>query len=354
MKPESAANSGLPLISILMVNYNGQAHLKEFFESVFELNYPKERYEVVVVDNASCDGSADWIWKNYPQVKLICLDKNYGFTTGNNIGVKYCRGTFLALINNDTVLDKNWLIELVKHAVKDADAIYGSKMMWYSRRDYIVYGGGRLFAWGEPCHLQTYSKDPGTEREPSLTMYADGCGELISKEIFLKLDGFDESYFCYSDDIELSWKAWLLGYRIYFVPTAKFYHKVSATLGSRSFAFIYYIVRNQLRNIFKFTEFPNLIIMLPSYAFYSLSLYLAVYCFQEKKFSLILPMTKAFLKFFTEIPQLTPVRRHFQKYRRIRDRDLKKMGLILTFSQSVCEAFATFGRKAKFQQEARV
>ncbi|MFH0846710.1 MAG: glycosyltransferase family 2 protein [Chloroflexota bacterium] len=350
---QGSVDSDLPFVSILMVNYNGQAHLKEFFESVFQLNYPESRYEVVVVDNASRDGSPDWIRNNYPRVKLICLDKNYGFSTGNNVGVKYCQGKFLALINNDTVLDKDWLIELVRQAVKEPDAIYGSKMLWYKRRDYIVYGGGRLFAWGEPCHLQTYARDRGTEVNPSLTMYADGCGELLSKEVFLKIAGFDESYFCYSEDIELSWKAWILGYRIYFVPTAKFYHKVSATLGSRSFAFIYYIIRNQLRNIFKFAEFRDLVIMLPSYAFYSLSLYLVVYCFQERKFSLILPIMKAYLKFFTEIHHLIPIRRQFQKRRRVTDKELKRMGLILTFSDSISEAFATLSRKSKFQKDTR-
>ncbi len=342
----------LPLVSILMINYNGEAHVEEFFKSVFDLNYPKDKYEVVVIDNASSDGSPEWIEQNYPQVKLVRLDENYGFAVGNNIGVKYCQGKFIALQNNDTVLDKDWLIELTKQAVKDPDAIYGSKMLWYSKRDYIVYAGGKFFAWGDACHLQCYAQDSNEQTQPFLVMYADGCGALISKEVFLKIGGFDESYFCYAEDYELSWKAWLLGYKAYFVPKAKFYHKVSATLGNRSKPYIYFLLRNQLRNMIKFAGLPTLVVMYPSFMAYYLAMYLVVYCFQESNFSLILPILKAYLKIISELPSLIKVRRRFQKQRKIRDRELKKLGLILTFSQSIREALATFNRKSKFWKEA--
>ncbi len=110
LREEPLCGVEAPFVSILMVNYNGQVHLSEFFESVFRLNYPKDKYEVVVVDNASGDGSPDWIRQNYPQVTLVCLDKNSGFAAGNNIGVKYCKGKLIALINNDTVYDKDYTV----------------------------------------------------------------------------------------------------------------------------------------------------------------------------------------------------------------------------------------------------
>ncbi len=124
-----------------MVNYNGQAHLEEGFESVFNLNYPRDKYEVVVVDNASSDGSPEWIRQNYPEVRLVRLDKNTGFARGNNIGVNCCQGKFITLANNDTVMDKDWLVELVKQALKDPQAIYCGKTLSYSKRDYIIFGG---------------------------------------------------------------------------------------------------------------------------------------------------------------------------------------------------------------------
>ncbi len=343
----------LPLVSILMVNYNGQPHVKEFFESVFDLNYPRDRFEVVVIDNASKDGSPDWIEKNYPQVRLIRLRKNLGFAGGNNVGVReYCKGEFIALQNSDVVLDKEWLLELVKWAVKEPWAIYGSKMLWYSRRDYIVYGGGKLFSWGGHCHLKTYARDLSDETEPFLVLYADGCGALIGRELFLKLGGFDESYWAYAEDYELSWKAWLAGYKAYFVPAARFYHKVSASFGMRSWAHVYYLVRNEIRNIIKFTEPATMVVMLPTFMAYYLATYLIVYCFQERHFSLIVPILKAYFQIVLEFPSLLQIRKRFQRERKIRDRELKKLGLILSFRESIREAWAILGRKREFWKES--
>lgn len=353
VKVDTADRAILPFVSILMVNFNGKVHLKEFFESVFNLNYPRDRFEVVVIDNASSDGSPEWIKENYPEVKQVILEKNTGFAIGNNIGANYCQGKFIALINNDTVLDKEWLIELIKQAIKAPDAIYGSKMLWYRKRDYVVYGGGRLFAWGDCCHLQCYAKNVH-EREPSLTMYADGCGVLLSKEIFQKIGGFEESYFCYCEDYELSWKAWLLGYKVYFVPTAEFYHKVSSTLGGRSHAYIYLLWRNQLRNIIKFAEPGSLTVMLPLFTGYAMAMYLVVYCIQERNFSLVLPLAKAYGSIISDMPRLLKVRKEFQKNRKIRDKELKKLGLIMSFKKSIGEALSTLNRKSKFSKVTAV
>lgn len=337
----------LPFVSILLANYNGMDHLEEFLTSAYTLNYPKDRFEVVIVDNASTDGSAEWIEQNYPQVKLVREKKNHGFAVGNNIGAKYCQGEFLALQNNDTRLDKDWLIELIREAIKDPEGLYGSTMLWHSRPDHVVYGGGKYFAWGDAFHLDCYTKEkPG--QEAFVTMYADGCGELLAKKVFLEIGGFDETYFCYAEDYELSWKARILGHQVYMVPKARFWHKVSSVYGNRSSTYIYYLLRNQLRNMIKFAECPTLLVMYPGFMAYYLTLYAAVYSLQEKNFSLIFPMLKAYLKIVFELPRLFKVRRKFQKQRKIKDRQLKKLGLILNFSQSVREAFATLKRKNEF------
>jgi GT2 family glycosyltransferase len=348
MEQESNKPIELPFVSILMVNYNGQVHLKEFFESVFRLNYPKNKYEVVVVDNASKDGSPDWIDKNYSQVKLIRLAENTGFARGNNIGVSHCRGRFTALINNDTVLTRDWLTELVKQAVKEPDAIFTSKMLFYDRRDHIAYGGANLFFWGQGYFPRVYEKDDDKELQPSPVLCASGCGVLIPKDLFLKLGGFDESYFCYAEDFEISWKAWLMGYRVYYIPTARFYHKVSMTMGGNSHLLIYLLYRNDMRNIVKLAGTTTLISMLPLFMAYSYAMYFAVYCLQEKQFSLIWPILKANFRILYEIPGLLPVRKKIQKERKIRDKDLKKMGLILPLGESIKSSLAVLRRRGEF------
>ena len=348
MEQESNKPIELPLVSILMVNYNGQNHLEEFFESVYALNYPKDKFEVVVVDNASKDGSQDSIEKSWPQVKLIRLDENTGFARGNNIGVKHCSGKFIALINNDTVLEKDWLIELVKQAVKEPDALYGSKMMWYKYPEYIIEDGGKLLAWGEHIHLRTHEKDDDKSPSPFLSMYADGCGVLLSMKTYLDLGGFDESYFCYAEDFELSWKAWLKGYRVYSVPTARYYHKASSTLGATSSLLTYLLCRNEMRNIIKFTELPNMLLMLPLFMAYYLAMYIVVYCISEKNYYLIFPIMKSYLRITYEFPSLLRVRKRFQKERKISDRELKKMGLILSFGESTHLIIDAFQRRRNF------
>jgi GT2 family glycosyltransferase len=108
----------LPFVSIITVNYNGKSFLDELFSSIFSIDYPKDKYEVIMVDNASTDGSVDFVGENYPKVKIINSSKNLGFAGGNNLGIRRSNGDYIALINNDTQVDHNWLKELVLSAKK--------------------------------------------------------------------------------------------------------------------------------------------------------------------------------------------------------------------------------------------
>lgn len=104
----------LPFVSIVVLNYNGKAFLDDCLNSIFNIRYHSSLYEVLVVDNASTDGSIEYIRNRFTKVKLFALENNYGFTEGNNIGAKYASGDFIAFLNNDTIVDENWLNELVK------------------------------------------------------------------------------------------------------------------------------------------------------------------------------------------------------------------------------------------------
>jgi len=345
--------SGLPYVSILVLNYNGKNHLDEFLRSVLSLNYPKNQYEVVMIDNGSTDGSAEYVERKYPWVKLIRLDKNYGFASGNNIGARYCRGEFLALINNDTVLDRNWLIELVKHASRNPNAVYGSVMLKYGTKDLIIYYGGKLTAWGFARHLKTWMRYAGVrDKKPILTFYADGCGLLISKDLFFKLKGFDDTYFCVAEDYELSWKAWLMGYKVYLVPTAKFWHKVSATMGAMSRLHMYLLWRNQLRNIIKFAEGYNMVHMLVLSTIYTILTIISLFCLLEKKPYLALSVIRAYADVLRELPKLMRKRVIFQHTRRIKDDDLRRSGLIMNFLESIKEETKAWLRRRHHRRYA--
>ena len=125
-----------PLCSVIVLNYFGEKVLDDTLNSLFNLNYPKDKLEIIVVDNASKDDSINLI-KNYAKkgkIVPVFLDKNYGFSKGNNFGIKIAKGEYIALLNNDCLVDKNWLRELVKAAKKNPEAFaFGSKILLYTK-----------------------------------------------------------------------------------------------------------------------------------------------------------------------------------------------------------------------------
>ena len=118
-----------PKVSIITVNFNGKKFLKRFFDYVFRLNYPKNKLRVILVDNVSTDNSVEFVKKNYPKVKIIQNNIN-NYCKALNLGIEASNAKYLALVNNDTRLDKNWLIELIKVISKDKEiAAVGSKIL---------------------------------------------------------------------------------------------------------------------------------------------------------------------------------------------------------------------------------
>ena len=102
-----------PLISIITVNYNGRQFLYNLFNSLLNLNYPEEKIQIIMVDNGSTDGSIDFVGKKFPQVEVISLPENLGYAGGNNEGFKNAEGRYIALVNNDCVVERDWLREMV-------------------------------------------------------------------------------------------------------------------------------------------------------------------------------------------------------------------------------------------------
>jgi GT2 family glycosyltransferase len=123
-------------VSVIIPNYNGQKHLGTCIDSLHQLNFPRENYEIIVVDNASSDNSCEFILSTYPDVVLIKTEKNLGFAGGCNLGIKNSVGEYIVLLNNDTKVDTNWLKELIAVADGDEDvAIVGSKLLFMQPRD---------------------------------------------------------------------------------------------------------------------------------------------------------------------------------------------------------------------------
>lgn len=330
----------LPLaISIIVVNYNGKDYLEECFNSVNDLDYPMDRLEVILVDNASTDGSVEYVKENFPNVRILQLDKNYGFCKPNNEGVTIARGEYVVLLNNDTVVDKKWLSELVKGVVNDKDVVScASKMFLYENRNLINTAGGKITIIGGGFYKGYGDKDGEKYNKFEYTGFGCGAGVLVRKDFFEKIGGFDEDYFASCEEHDLGWKCWLFGHKVLYVPTAVMYHKVSGTFGTKdSFQPIkvYLITRNRLYNLFKNLEPLN--VLKGFFIGIIFDTYRGIYYLLHQNFASIKSIIKAYIDFTKNIKKTLAKRENIQKYRKRTDKELYKLGVIATLKECIVE-----------------
>ncbi len=256
----------LPSATVVIPNYNGQEHLDDCLGSLRALHYTGARREVVVVDNASADGSADWIRSHYPEVRVVEAGSNLGFAGACNLGARESDTAIVAFLNNDMRVDNAWLAELAgpfagRH---DVVATGGKILSWNGKA--IDFVGGQVNFYGHGFQsLHGRPADDATDVAPRAALFACGGSMAARREPFLQLGGFDEDYFAFFEDIDFGWRSWVLGHRILFVPTAKAYHKGHAT-GSRLPAHQLRVLyeRNALVTAIKNYDDQNLARVLPA------------------------------------------------------------------------------------------
>jgi GT2 family glycosyltransferase len=235
-------SSGFPFCSVIILNYNGKKYLESCFNSLKEVNYPKNKFEIIMVDNGSIDGSTNYVKQNFPWVKTLQLDKNYGFSEGNNRGLELAKGEYIVFLNNDTEVEKNWLMELVKVANSDKSiAICGSKIINFpDQKHKTIAGEGYLTIFGVPKFL----KD---SRKTKNCFYVSGCSLLIKRSVLRELNYcFDSKYFAYFEDADICWRARLIGYKVAYVPTSVVNHKKAMTAALIGSILDFYHYRNKI------------------------------------------------------------------------------------------------------------
>lgn len=243
-----AMKKEMPFCSIVVLNYNGKEHLEECFSSIREINYPKDRYETIMVDNASKDGSIGFVKKEFPWVKILALDKNYGFTEGNNRGMAESKGKYVVVLNNDLKVDENWLLELVKVAESDKKiAACGSKVLDYKDPRIIQYAGAYLDILGSPYHRGLGEIDNGQYEKAEEVFYALDCSTLYRKEALQSLKyWYDPSFFIQCEETDLCWRLKYKGWKIVYVPKSFIYHKGGASTSKEGGIMTFYLYRNKL------------------------------------------------------------------------------------------------------------
>jgi len=210
-----------PLVSVIIVNYNGKPHLEKCLESLMNVDY--EKYEVILVDNNSNDDSLEFVKNVYPSVIIIKLDKNYGFAEPNNIGAKIAKGDFLLFLNNDTKVNPNFIQEMVNVFNQDSKIAISQSL--------LLKTNGEIESSGDFIDIigRAYmSKEKVTEVKEILG--ARGACMMVRKNIFWELGGFDKNFFASFEDVDLSWRAWIWGYKIVLVPNSIVYHTGGQTV----------------------------------------------------------------------------------------------------------------------------
>jgi len=259
-----------PLVSIIIVNYNGKFYVERCIKAVFNNNY--SNFEVIVVDNGSNDGSVNFlkeIEKEKNDFKAILLDKNYGPAYARNRGVEKAKGKYIAFLDNDTVPDENWLIPLVEVMEKDENiGACQCKLLFLNDPKKIDYIGDYLSQFGflvQPVHGGEIDEEQFNRRVEILS--AKSAGMFIRKEVFRNIGGFDEDYFIYLEETDLGWRTWLAGYRVILVPESKVYHEFGTTIEIapqlQTYNSKFHGSKNYVTTLIKNLELANLMKILP-------------------------------------------------------------------------------------------
>src|SRR5437588_5432944 len=254
-----------PVVSVIVVNYRGADDTITCLEACRQLDWPSDQLELIVVDNASGDGSVDLIRDAVPEAQVISSKQNLGFAGGCNRGVKTGRGEYAAFLNNDARPDKGWLRTAVAALERDSTlACVASKVLdWEGRTVDFVDAGLSFYGHGFKLHVGE-ADDPSFDVEKDV-LFASGAAMVVRCDVFRAVGGFDDRYFMFFEDVDFGWRLWLLGHQVRFVPGSLVYHRHHASMARfGSWREHYLLERNALFTIYKNYDDENLTRVLPA------------------------------------------------------------------------------------------
>ncbi|MFH0732105.1 MAG: glycosyltransferase family 2 protein [Candidatus Omnitrophota bacterium] len=308
-----------PLVSVIILNYNGIKDTIECLDSLIHTAY--SNYEIIVVDNASSDNSSK-ILKARDDIKLIESDKNYGFAEGNNIGVRHAKGELICFLNNDVVVDKNWLNELVQTMQNISIGETYSSFFDYSERldrqanmqkvkhmrsgTYTLLGRRILYNF-----FQNYTKT---------SIDASACCCIYRKDIVD--EPFDRDYFLYFEDVYLAWRIRLKGHNIVRSPYSLIYHKGTQTTGKGKGITTFYQEKNRIMNLLIFYNRSTIFRLIPLLVFDGIeNVFIVLGCIFIRT-ERVLNLLKAQIWILLNLGKILRKRRRIQAERRVNDSEI--------------------------------
>lgn len=231
-----------PDVSVIIVNWNGRHHLGPCLRAV--LAQRDVCAEIIVVDNASTDGSTELLRTSFPQVRLLEMAENRGFAGGNNAGVQAARGRLVALLNNDTVVDAGWLRALVDGLDERTGVVLTTSQIVYMHAPSTIDSAGDGFLRSGGAFKRLHGEPVERASRSGEVFGVCGAACLMPKAVFEELGGFDEDFFFSHEDVDLSYRARLFGYRCRYVAEAVVRHHGSGTSGRTTTFTVFHAQRN--------------------------------------------------------------------------------------------------------------
>ncbi len=321
----------LPLISVIVVNYNGLRVIQRCLDSILRSGYPA--FEIIAVDNASNDGSLQLICgrcKSDRRLRAVANPRNLGFGGGFNLAANDAKGKHLVFLNNDTEVEPDAFANLV--AVLERDPSVGaaqSKLLMMTDRDRIDSAGDMIPTIGWPSSRGKYEIDHGQYDVQVEISSARGAAMIVRKAVFQEVGGFDPDYFMYYEDVDLSWRIRLRGYKIEFVPRSVVYHFGGEFSDSsllvrvlRSFRsgrnYIFTLVKNfDLRNLFIYGSIHMAIHFMTAFSY--------IY---QRRLPEALGLLLALPPSVTDFPNVWRKRLAVQRMRRVPDNQILGSGIL--------------------------
>lgn len=245
-------------VAVVILNWNGAKLMEEFLPSVVDYS-PAELAEVIVADNGSTDASVDMLKEKFPSIRIIQLDKNYGFAEGYNQALKQIDNEYTVLLNSDVEVTPGWLDAPLAAMEADSTIVAAQpKIRAQRNKDYFEYAGaagGYMDIYGYPyCRgrlLHVVEKDEGQYDTPTDILWATGACLFIRTTIYKEVGGLDAGFFAHQEEIDMCWRLRSRGYRLVCTPQSVVYHVGGATLQVESPRKTFLNFRNNLLMLYK-------------------------------------------------------------------------------------------------------
>ena len=220
-----------PRVSVIIPHWNGCHHLAGCLNALRRQTLAD--HEVILVDNGSTDGSQVYVREHFPEVRLIELGSNRGFTGAGNAGYAASRGEFVCLLNNDTEADPGWLAAVVDVFERQPRAgVVASKILLFDRRDHFHTAGDYYRVDGIPGNRGVWQRDRGQYDREEPVFSACGGAAAYRRSMLAEIGFLDDAFFFSCEDVDLAWRAQLAGWEVRYTPAAVVYHKLKASGGS--------------------------------------------------------------------------------------------------------------------------